>query len=179
MTTQQFRLRPPYYPQFTGDPDKDRIINLRRKLKLSQGDLAIVLNCNRHTIADIEKGRKHIGDGLKNRIIELEQKHGVKPPSPSAKEDIPLKERIKRIRECLNLTRAALATLIGVSFVTVGRWETGATLKPERSYLILIRSLEKKIHPNKPLKSDTETKSGEKAEGCDFNQKNLFSDLAN
>ena len=50
---------------------------------------------------------------------------------------------VKRIREVLKLTQAELAYKLGVSHVTVNRWERGK-VKPSPLALLRLRSLERR-----------------------------------
>lgn len=51
-------------------------------------------------------------------------------------------ERIRRLRKALELSQERLARLIGVSFQTVNRWETNASV-PAGPTALVIESLEK------------------------------------
>jgi len=53
-------------------------------------------------------------------------------------------KEIKALRKRLKLSQEALAHLIGVTFQTVNRWETGA-FKPSRLALEKIKNLQKSI----------------------------------
>jgi DNA-binding transcriptional regulator YiaG len=55
-------------------------------------------------------------------------------------------ERIRAIRQRLQMTQEDFAHMIGVTFSTVNRWENGKSA-PNRIALRLLRGLEKKVKP--------------------------------
>jgi len=59
-------------------------------------------------------------------------------------------ERIKRLRASLGLTQQSLANALGVSFVTVNRWENGQTMPSQLSWNQL-RQLEMTLKEEAPL----------------------------
>ncbi|HEY3295965.1 MAG TPA: helix-turn-helix transcriptional regulator [bacterium] len=64
-------------------------------------------------------------------------------------------ERIRRLRQELNMTQESFAHEIGVTFATVNRWENGRTT-PNKVAQKVLGLLEKKL---RKLKSPSETDS--------------------
>ena len=51
-------------------------------------------------------------------------------------------DKVKYVRNQLNLSQEKLASLLGVSFATVNRWETGhsmPTYKTQQSFIVLCK----------------------------------------
>jgi DNA-binding transcriptional regulator YiaG len=57
-------------------------------------------------------------------------------------------ERIRRLRQELNMTQESFAHEIGVTFATVNRWENGRTTPNKVAQKVLLL-LEKKLHKMK------------------------------
>ncbi len=57
-------------------------------------------------------------------------------------------ERIRRLRQELNMTQESFAHEIGVTFATVNRWENGRTI-PNKVAQKVLRLLEKKLRKMK------------------------------
>lgn len=90
--------------------------------------------------------------------LGLAQHHGIVPPLLASRDgwgdrlalditnvitSIVTPERISRLRSRLKLSRAALARLLGVTEMTIIRWESGEQSSPRGLQLLLLQALER------------------------------------
>lgn len=74
------------------------------------------------------------------------------------------RERIKRVRDAIGLSQQALSNLIGVTVVTVNRWENGEA-SPRGPAGLVIECLEKIVATDKVGELREELRSGRLAGG--------------
>jgi putative transcriptional regulator len=65
--------RPVVFPSLTGDPSRDRIINLRQRLGISQRELANRLGLTEGTVRGWETGRRQPTGSTLVLIAQLER----------------------------------------------------------------------------------------------------------
>ena len=120
--------------------------SMRRRLDLTQKELAKLLDVSGGTINLWETGRTRPRKAKLARIVALRaaDRAGVdkllgRGPSPTPMTSV----QIKRLRKKLGLTQAALAKALHVSPASVAAWETGRTV-PRRPHQQALSELKQK-----------------------------------
>ena len=80
-------------PEPTGDPARDRVINLRRALGLSQGALGAELGVSITAVNKWELGRNPITGPALILLEQLERKAAKRPPAAESAPENPLPRR--------------------------------------------------------------------------------------
>jgi len=116
---------------------------LRKKLSLTQADLAKRLGVSTSTVTAWERGKATPGRQARKALKDLMRAPAAAtrqaPPStPPASELTPA--QISELRKKAGLSQAQLAARLGVSPNTVSNWETGNTT-PRRSSVEKLRAL--------------------------------------
>jgi len=107
---------------------KRTLKSIRRRLDLTQQELARLLEVSHATVAAWESGKTRPRKTHMARIValrdigraEVDKALGREETAPAVSPDL-----LKRLRKRLNLTQTELARLVGVSTATVTSWETG------------------------------------------------------
>jgi len=107
---------------------KRTLKSIRKRLDLTQQELARLLEVSHATVAAWESGRTRPRKTHMGRIValrdmeraEVDKALGREGMAPAVSPDL-----LKRLRKRLNLTQTELARLVGVSTATVTSWETG------------------------------------------------------
>ena len=123
-----------------------RLKDLRNKRKLSQNDIADILNVKSNTISQYENGRREPDFSSLCRIADY---FGVTTDYLLGIEDtpdivLPLRtlfgDQLKKYRSMANLSQSTLAKLLNVSRQAVGSWETNRT-SPSPEMIVEIASV--------------------------------------
>lgn len=123
-----------------------RLKDLRNKRKLSQNDIADILNVKSNTISQYENGRREPDFSSLCRIADY---FGVTTDYLLGIEDTPdivlpqrtlFGDQLKKYRSMANLSQSTLAKLLNVSQQAVGSWETNRT-SPSPEMIVEIASV--------------------------------------
>ena len=122
---------------------KRTLRSIRKKFNLAQDELARLLEVSPATISQWERGESRPRSNNQARIITLREMEKEQVDEILDREDGRHRagQKLKEIRERLNITQTKLAKLLGVSIASVRNWEAGEAT-PRQKNVERIKELE-------------------------------------